>query len=201
MKKVLLMVLVLVTTSMVAQAQFALGLKAGVSSSKVDINDLKGSYTQIQEKDAITGYHVGAFTRLKIAGLLFQPEAILSSSGGKVEVTDTGSGTEVQTTEKFKFSRLDVPLLVGFSILNVARIQAGPVASVLMEGKFADQDLKNSLNKADWGYQAGIGFDFGNLTTDLRYENIKRDYTQGNNSFGIGNQQVILSVGFKIIGK
>lgn len=194
--------LVTLTTGMVAQAQVALGVKAGVSSSKVDIKDPKGSFAQLKEKDAVTGYHAGAFIRLKTGGILLQPEAVFTSSGGKVEVNNSQNGTNVQTTEKFTFNRLDVPILLGYSFFNVARIQAGPVASVLMEGKLADQSLKENLDKADWGWQAGLGFDIGHITADVRYERLKREYNNNQNgSFGVGNQQVIFSLGFKLLGK
>ena len=191
----------MLTTGLVAQAQIAIGVKAGASSSKVDIQDPKGSFENLKEKDAVTGYHAGAFLRLKALGLILQPEAVFTSSGGKVEVDNSGTGPTVKTTEEFKFNRLDVPLLLGYSLFNVARIQAGPVASVLINGKLADQNLEDNLNKTDWGWQAGLGFDIGNITADLRYERVKREYTNNANSFEVGNQQVIFSLGFKIIGK
>jgi hypothetical protein len=202
MKKILLLMLVMLTTGMVAQAQIAVGLKAGVSSSQVDVKNLRSSVAEFKAADDITGYHAGAFLRLKAAGLLLQPEAYFSSTGGKVQFTDTENGTNVQT-EKFTFNRLDVPLLVGLNLFNVARIQAGPVASVLVNGKFRDQKLEDYLNKSDWGWQAGVGFDIGNFTADLRYENVKRDYTNSsqNTSFDINNKQFILSLGLKLLGK
>ncbi|GEO04823.1 hypothetical protein AAE02nite_24870 [Adhaeribacter aerolatus] len=202
MKKTILLALFVFTTGVVAQAQVALGLKAGASSSQVDIKNLKSSVSEFKAADDITGYHAGAFLRIKAAGFMLQPEAYFTSTGGKVKVTDTDNGTTVQT-EKFTFNRLDVPLLVGFNFFNVARVQAGPVASMLVSGKFQDQKLEDYLNKSDWGWQAGVGFDFGNFTADLRYENVKRDYTNNtqNTSFNIDNQQFILSLGFKLLGK
>ena len=199
MKKIVLALLLLITSVGMAQAQFTLGVKAGVSSSNVDIKDPKNTLQQISSTDAITGYHAGAFMRIKAGGILLQPEAILSSTGGKVEVTNSG----ITTSEKFKFNRLDVPVLLGVSLFNVARIQAGPVASVLVNGKFKDQRLEDYMNKYDLGWQAGIGFDIGNITTDIRYERVNREFTGNteNGSFGVGNQQLILSLGFKIIGK
>jgi len=199
MKKAILALLMLITSVGIAQAQFTLGVKAGVSSSNVDIKDPRNTLQQFKSTDAITGYHAGAFMRIKAGGILIQPEAVLSSTGGKVEVTNDG----ITTTEQFKFNRLDVPVLLGVSLFNVARIQAGPVASVLVNGKFKDQQLKDYMNNSDLGWQAGIGFDIGNLTTDLRYERVNREFTgtNQNGSFGVGNQQLILSLGFKIIGK
>lgn len=201
MKKVLLIFLVMLATGMVAQAQVALGVKAGVSSSKVDVKNVKNNLQQFKEKDNITGYHLGAFLRVKAGSLLIQPEGLFSSSGGEVAFTRDENGTTVETSEKFKFNRLDVPLLLGISVLNIARIQAGPVASVLVSGKFNEESLESYMDEADFGWQAGIGFDVGNVTADLRYERVKREYTNQGNSYDVGNQQVIFSLGFKLLGK
>jgi hypothetical protein len=43
--------------------------------------------------------------------------------------------------------------------------------------------------------------DIGKLTADMRYERVKREYTDQGSSFDVGNQQLILSLGFKIVGK
>jgi len=199
MKKIVLALLLLITSVGIAQAQFTLGVKAGVSSSNVNVKDPKNTFLQFKSTDNITGYHAGGFMRFKAAGLLLQPEAIFSSTGGKVEIADGG----VTTSEKFKFNRLDVPVLVGVNLFNVVRLQAGPVASILMNGKFKDQRLEDYMEKYDLGWQAGIGFDLGNITTDIRYENVNRKFTgeDSSGSFGVGNEQIILSLGFKLIGK
>ncbi len=184
-------------TGLAANAQFALGVKAGLSSSGVDVKNFKSTMTQLKDDANITGYHGGVFVRAKRNNIFLQPEAYLTSSGGKVEVSD---GANV-TVEKMKFTRLDVPVMVGYSVLNILRIQAGPVASVLLNGEFRTDDLDQYMNKTDWGYQAGIGLDIGNITADLRYEDIKRKYENQNTSFEVNNRQIILSLGFKLLGR
>jgi hypothetical protein len=201
MKRTVLIFLVCLAGGMAAQAQVALGLKGGISSSHVDVKNVRNTITQFRDKEDITGYHLGAFLRFKTGNLVIQPEGVFSSSGGKISIIETENGTEVETTEKFKFTRLDVPLLVGLRLLNFARIQAGPVASVLLRGELGDQDLESYMDNADFGWQAGIGFDIGHVTTDLRYERVERKYTNPDSGFDVGNQQLILSLGFKLLGK
>jgi hypothetical protein len=180
-----------------ANAQFAFGVKAGLSSSGVDVDNFKNTLTQLKDEDNITGYHGGIFLRAKRNNIFLQPEAYLTSTGGKIEVTD---GANV-TVQKMQFTRLDVPVMVGYSFLNILRIQAGPVASVLLNGEFNKDDIDQYMNKNDWGYQAGIGLDIGNITADLRYEDIKRKYENQTTSFDVRNRQVIFSVGFKVFGR
>ncbi|CAM3588286.1 porin family protein [Pontibacter korlensis] len=179
---------------------FQAGVKAGVSSSNVRLSDIQNDPMQYAKADNITGYHVGAFTRLQILGLLLQPEAILSTSGGKVEVTDNSSSTSVHV-EKFRFNRLDVPLLVGLNFLKVARVQAGPVASTLLTAKQEGRSIKDYYDSSDWGYQAGLGVDIGTLTLDVRYERINRDFTNTSQqtSGKVKNEQFLVSLGLKLI--
>ena len=52
-------------------------------------------------------------------------------------------------------------------------MQAGPVASILIDYKIEDAlqvPLEVDYNTSTIGYQAGIGLDIGNLILDLKYE-------------------------------
>ncbi|WP_210489199.1 porin family protein [Rufibacter aurantiacus] len=200
MKKIILFVAFLSFTSLAAQAQgFTLGLKAGISSSNVDLKNPSANFTQFKEEGSITGFHAGVFTRFNVAGFLLQPEAVLSSSGGKFQVPNQdGTGTSVQ---EIGFTNIDVPILVGYKLLFL-RAYAGPVASVLINSESDVQDYKDSFESADWGYQIGAGVDISRLTADVRYERLKRAYTDPNNgNVDFRNRQVILSIGYKLIGK
>ena len=199
MKKIFLLLLLVGTTGLAARAQFALGIKGGLSSSGVDVKNVKNTITQLKEADNITGYHLGAFTRVKVANFFIQPEAYFASSGGRLKEQDLQNNNV--NNIKARFNRFDVPVLVGWNFLKYGRIQAGPVASVLIGSRLDGQKTKDYLDKTDWGYQIGAGVDISNLTLDLRYENVKRAYTNQTSTFDLSNQQVILSLGIKLIGK
>ena len=199
MKKILFLLIMVLSATMAAQAQFTLGIKGGLSSSGLDVKNANNTMTELKDSDNITGYHLGAFTRVKISNMFLQPEAYFASSGGKLEQKDLQNNNVDEI--KARFNRLDVPILVGYNFLKVARIQAGPVASVLVNSKLGDQNVKSYLDNADWGYQIGAGLDISNLTLDVRYENVKREYTSQTSSFDMSNQQVIVSLGIKLLGK
>ncbi|MFD2248447.1 porin family protein [Pontibacter ruber] len=198
MKHILLTILACFAISMAAQAQLSVGIKAGIGASNVDVNEVKNNPWQYKDSENITGYHAGAFARLQILGIFVQPEAVLSSTGGKVDFFN--DQTAETTTEKFKFTRLDVPLLAGINLFNVARVQAGPVASVLLSARQEGKTMDNYLQEADWGWQAGVGVDISRLTLDLRYERVNRNYTNDaqQSSYELANKQVLLSVGYKL---
>lgn len=201
MRKTILTMIAVLAISITAQAQlFQAGVKAGVSSSKVKLSDVQNSPQQYATADNITGYHAGAFVRLQLLGLLLQPEAILATSGGKVEVKDDPNSTLVRV-EKFKFDRLDVPLLVGFNFLRVARVQAGPVASMLLTARQEGRTIKDYYDNSDWGYQVGLGVDIGSITLDARYERINRDFTNTSQLTDgkVRNEQFLVSLGLKLV--
>ncbi|ALJ00966.1 porin family protein [Rufibacter tibetensis] len=199
MKKAFLLAAFLFFGGLAAQAQdvFTLGLKAGVSSSNVDFKNPSSSFEQFKEKESITGFHAGAFARLNVLGFLLQPEAVLSSSGGKFSMPDSNGGTSVQ---EIGFTNLDLPIMVGYK-LAFLRAYAGPVASVMIKTDSDLEDYREAFNSADWGYQIGAGFDISRLTADVRYERLTRAYTDSNGSVDFRNKQVILSLGYKLIGK
>lgn len=199
MKKIAFIFVLLVGVGFTAQAQFTLGIKGGLSSSGVDVKNAKNTVNQLKDSDNIVGYHLGAFTRVKVSNFFLQPEAYFSTSGGKLEQADIQNNTVEEV--KARFNRLDVPLLVGVNFLKIARVQAGPVASVLVGSKIGDQRIKDYLDEADWGFQVGAGLDISNFTLDVRYENINREYTNQNSTFDLSNQQVIVSLGIKLLGK
>ena len=62
--------------------------------------------------------------------------------------------------------------MLGFK-LGSFRVNGGPVAHIHLsssDGLAELKDYKASFQSATWGYQAGIGLDFGRLGLDLRYE-------------------------------
>ncbi|QCR23538.1 porin family protein [Pontibacter sp. SGAir0037] len=200
MKSFLLTILAVITLHMSAQAQFSLGIKGGVSSSKVSIDGTDNT-SQYRDPQNITGYHGGLFARIQVASIFIQPEALFASSGGKITFMDQTTATPTNSEEEFKFSRLDVPVTVGVNLLNFFRVQAGPVASIMLnEYEGTDRSLESYKSKTDFGLQAGVGIDISSLTLDLRYERIKRNFTSSlSTDPSVLNEQFILSLGYKFI--
>ncbi|WP_197464038.1 porin family protein [Rufibacter sp. DG15C] len=199
MKKTFLLFVVFLAALSSAQAQFALGLKAGISSSTIDIKNASSNTEQFKEEDNITGFHAGAFARVQLGGFFVQPEGVFSASGGKVEIQEAVSGNK--TIEEMGFSHLDVPVLVGYNFMKVARVYAGLVASIMINSDFRDEEVDKYFDSADWGYQIGAGLDISKLTLDVRYERLTRTYADdAANKFDVAGKQIIFSLGYKFIG-
>lgn len=159
---ILLLFTLLLTGSLLAQ-DFSLGPKFGVSQAQIAVNG--DGYSTGNSK---LGYHIGMFARLGGASIFVQPEVLFTSTGGIV--IDDSNNAMMETN----FNRLDIPVMVGIKVAKFFRVQAGPIASILLDQSFGENPIAATqnidYNKATIGYQAGIGIDLGNLILDAKYE-------------------------------
>jgi len=173
------------------------GLKAGLSSTKINFEN-PGKIPV----DAETGFHFGVFARFGGASFFVQPELLITNTSGKFGINIPGfTNPNQQVTAEF--NRLDLPVMMGFRLFKVVRFMAGPIASLDMNSSF--KDAPNAIQNADFkkttlGYQAGVGFDIGNLTIEGKYESGLSDFTDNIATISTDNRvnQYILSVGFRI---
>ncbi|WP_025763624.1 porin family protein [Dyadobacter tibetensis] len=187
MKKLLLAVFA-ITLSLSASAQydpgFRFGVKAGANLSNINgSNDLSlnGNGSAFDFKDnenRSLGFVGGVFFRF---GKQFyvQPELLLSQKGGEFNVYRDGL-TNSEGKVDVGFTNLDVPVLLGVKIGKIFRVNVGPMASLRLSsnGKLGDSfdDFTGDNSDAQfkdklaYGYQAGVGVDFGRVSIDVRYE-------------------------------
>lgn len=163
---------------------FRFGVKAGANLSNINgSNDLSLSQTSsafnFKDNDNRSlGFVGGVFFRFG-KNFYVQPEFLLSQKGGQFNVYENG----VQNADgkvDVRFSNLDVPVLFGVRIARILRINVGPMASLRLSSNGKIGDSFNDLtgdnanaefkNRLAYGYQAGVGVDFGRLSVDVRYE-------------------------------
>jgi hypothetical protein len=182
MKKTYLLILLGLFVGFSAQAQIKFGAKAGVTSASINADqtieaaaDEDYDQLKVQGQEAtVNGFQAGIFGRISIASLYVQPELLFSRSVTEVQIQEV-TGETVQNTfnENQKFNKLDIPLMAGWKF-GPARIQLGPVASIVLSNQSAIEAVTNyeeEFNKATWGYQVGAGLDLLNtLTLDVKYE-------------------------------
>jgi hypothetical protein len=191
MKKLIIIVLS-VFLALPAFSQINFGIKAGLSTTSVTMNDLKTltsgqtSYTVEKLEGANYGFHAGVFLRLAISKLYIQPELLFSNRTN--EYTVTNLQTQVADVVKQSFNKLDIPVMVGLKF-GPFRVNAGPSASLLINSPkdlISDPDFKSMYANMTFGYQAGVGLDlFKKLTIDLRYEgSLKKFQNEIENALG-----------------
>jgi len=218
MKKIILIAVIGLFAGF-SYGQLGFGIKGAITMSKLS--------TDIKDYDEAlkAGYQLGAFVRLG-KKLHLQPEMYFTAKTGKFEFdytrinpNDTSVTITSAVSQKMKLSTIDIPILVGLQIAKLPtlkiRLQAGPVASIVVNKKFnvqfdgIDQEddaspiIKDDFSNVNWAAQFGAGIDFLFLTADIRYElglnniykapeNTTEDPTMKNNLF-------FVSVGWKIL--
>lgn len=175
---------------------FSFGPKVGVSSTTLKFDD-----NEIEGGDQQTGFHVGAFARFGGAGFFVQPEVLFTQTSGDFTYNgfDPGGDPDFEAS----FNRLDIPVMVGFKFFKFMRIQAGPIASISLKTDIqnAGQAIQDvDTNSATFGYQAGIGFDIGNLILDAKYEGGLSGVVNSIAGYSTDQRinQWVLSLGFKL---
>ncbi len=196
MKKLLLIAALFLTIGTLQAQNFAFGPRAGISQTKISLK--KGNFTP---GDAETGYHIGLFARLGGGGLYVQPEVLYTQTSGSFVFNGPSPGNN--SSFSADFNRLDIPVMVGFKLFKILRVQAGPIASIDINSEIKDTfdviqevDFKSST----LGYQAGIGVDIGNLYLDAKYEGGLGSITDNIGMFETDQRinQWVFSLGFKL---
>lgn len=183
-KTVIVLLLSVVGYGAFAQAQVALGLKAGVNVAKLNNDDLESS--------SITAFHGGAFALFKFTAIGIQPELLFSQQGSKVEDI---SGDP----QDLKMSYMTIPVMVKFYLPGGFNLQAGPQFGFLNSAEFDGTDVKDSFKNSDMSLNLGAAWDapFG-LVLDARYNiglsDVSDDSTLGELKSGIFQ----FSLGYKI---
>ncbi|MEZ5069498.1 MAG: porin family protein [Bacteroidales bacterium] len=208
MKKILFVVLASCFVFQASQAQFfSYGIKAGVGFSSLKMDDITNisdgtDVYDLVTGEGVTGYHVGLQTQVNLAMIVIKPEVYFNAGGGTLDRVVQGGATEALNV---KFSRIDIPLLVGVKF-GPARINAGPVGSYVIS---EDSDLTSIepdftlfTNSMTWGFQAGIGLDIlKKVSLDARWEGslsrLGENLTIGSNDFALDARpnQFLVSLG------
>lgn len=207
MKRILFITLALTLFAYTSYAQlFTLGPKIGISSSKVRvIDDVEG----IASGDSEVGFHAGLFARVSILGFYVQPEALFTSARGNIVLEESVTGN-ARSVQELTYNKLDVPVMLGFKIGPLLRLNAGPTFSFILdqdireEGTSVVNDVRQNYNEANVGYQIGVGLDISKVIIDLRYENnlsaLGESVTFGGETFptDMRNRLIQLSLGYKL---
>jgi hypothetical protein len=195
MKHFLFLISAILLSYNVKAQDFSIGPKVGISTANINVTG-----DGFKTGDSTLGYHLGLFVRMGGNSIFIQPEFLYTNTGGSVIRTDIG-GTE--NTFDANFNRIDIPMMFGFKFLNVMRIQAGPIASILVDYKIEDAlkiPAEVDYSTSTLGYQAGLGLDVGNIIFDLKYESSLSKISKSSTAFQTDQRQnqIIFSAGFRL---
>lgn len=183
MKK-LTIVLLLLSGTLVSNAQFRYGIKAGANYSDFSVSTASSAIL-IQEVNAIPAWQGGFMVQYKLQDFSFQSELMYSVEGGDLLNTNPGSAKLSNlvgsgTTVAYRSQNLRIPLNFqygrDFGAVHLYAL-AGPFVSFLLSGKINGETSLWSAVQDEWGFNKvdlGLGFGCGaelkNLQLTLRYD-------------------------------
>ena len=193
------------------QAQFRAGIKGGVnffdvSAPALSLVDEGGvaAYSLGIDKTKI-GVHIGFFFQGEFGPVFVQPEVVFNSQGVDYRITDLQDPGMMSERRDETYQTLDFPLILGLKFGPV-RIGGGPVGHLFLNSNsdlddFFGDAYSASFNTLEWGWQAGLGFDFWKLHIDGRYEGNFNNF--GNHMSFYGNDyefddtasRIVISIG------
>ena len=149
-----------------SQARFELGAKLGANISSASIGG--GDFSA----NSFTSIHGGLFTLLKIGNIGIQPELLFSRQGTELSISTSPDPIQ------YKFSYLNVPILIKFYLPLGINFQGGPQIGFLQDTEIKGDTanvmktfnvIKKFLDN-DFAIALGLGWDapFG-LQFNIRY--------------------------------
>lgn len=205
MKKIVGFILGMLLVAGIATAQsFDLGIKGGYVYSNIKDKDLEGLKTE-----GNSGYLVGLFARVGGDVWFFQPELQY-----RVRTSDVVSASDAVNNAfgkdnkvEVELKTLDIPLQVGYTILDLPMFRLAAHAGPTISFKLADDTtIKNEAKNFDidkltdyksfvWSGQVGLSADISRFVIDLSYEKGFSDVAEG----GLGKNDLFLAtVGVKL---
>jgi hypothetical protein len=174
MKRLAVLTLFAILFATGAGSQVRFGLRGGINMAYFDAREISvaDEYRIETLRNTNIGFHGGLMAQVSFFGIFLQPELLLSSVGNEVRVEDMTQNGLVRSVREQKFTKLDIPVLVG-KRFGPVRFGIGPVGTIMLntDSELSDHPhINEDYNAATFGYQIGAGLDIAFLAIDLKYE-------------------------------
>ena len=169
---------------------FQLGPRIALSSSRIKLDT---NFPEYYNPKFSFGAQIGVVGRMQLPIVYIQPELLLTTSGIKYTNSDTDYS--------LRYSKLELPIMVGTTVMGIGRIQLGPIISLLINARENSVNVSKDYERLTVGLQAGIGVDIYKFILDLKYETNLSPI--GKKLYGIPTDYrqhlLILSIGMNLI--
>ncbi|WP_221393792.1 porin family protein [Dyadobacter sp. NIV53] len=143
MKKLTILSLMLLASTISFSQSFSFGPKAGINISNYTGGNI--------DSKALVGYHIGGMLNYGFGNVFsIQPEVLFSTQGAKVN-----NGGE---KNDFKISYVTVPVMLKLKASGGFYFEAGPQIGFRTSSDIPDQTINNFAKGLDLSLGAGIGF-------------------------------------------
>lgn len=150
------------------------GIRAGASGRYSDFGSANVQGSTLSTSPRI-GFNVGIYTDIKLfgfgssessaSGLYIRPEGVFTMTG--LDVSSSGG-----QSCRARMQSVDIPVLISVKV-KFFRIYAGPTLTAMDKNKTLGADgMDLSTIRPFVNYAAGVGFDMGMFTVDMRYDGV-----------------------------
>jgi hypothetical protein len=199
MKNPFILIVIFSLSLLTANAQLEFGLKGGLSGSKLNLSE-KPSFGYSNESNNTINFGIYSRLLIPIVGIYIQPEVIFNSRASNFKVLN-------EPAFFHKANYVDIPVLVGFRFLKLARVYGGPNFQILTKQLTEIPSnnpnyVKNELSKRSTGFQLGVGADLARLRVDLKWDfnnaSMGSPFTYKGNTPELTSRLITVQIGFKL---
>lgn len=164
-KKSIAFLIILITTLTTLNAQSSWGIKGSLLyNSNGELIDEAG--TIIDNKGSgESGFNIGVYGRLDLGPIYIRPELVYSQASSEYVINP-----EIGTTESYKMSSIDLPVLVGIRIIGPLNLLAGPAFKFITNNELKGLEYDNIDKGVTVGLNIGVSANIGRFGFDVIYD-------------------------------
>lgn len=202
-KKNVLFSIVFLATLFLVNAQSGYGIKAGISyNSNGELKEFTQDVTNAYEDGGKgkSGFNIGFYGKLDLGPIYLRPELVYTKTTSEYKL-NTGS------TEDYKISKLDIPVLVGIKLIGPLNVFAGPAFQYYLDNDLKGISISDVENEFSVGLNIGASIELGRLGIDVRYERglseNEANWSNASETFTLDSrpEQIIFSLSYSLSKK
>lgn len=164
----------LLSTQLAAQERYSTWWQAGpivkLMSARMNIDS---DLIDLSAAEAEVGYQFGAFARINVQNVFFQPQVLIAKTRSQLVFKDYDGVTGFNPRADFEFNTINIPVDIGFRFGKL-RAFMGPNLSLLLSGErsFLNEveNTSEQFNRSGVLWHFGLGGDFDRFSFDVQYE-------------------------------
>jgi hypothetical protein len=148
MKKFLVVAVLFIAVSGMAQKPFKFGIKAGAN-----LSNFNGITASNVESKMLVGFYAGGYLKFNFTKLFsLQPELLFSNQGATIE-----SGT---STHDYKVSYINIPVIAKVNFPGGMYVEAGPQVGFKVNENTTNNSINSFAKDLDLSVAGGLGYKF-----------------------------------------
>ncbi len=188
--RVFIIAAIALLSTLYVNAQFHVGIKAGVNAGKITGKSFKEEFNY--------SYLAGGFAEIGLGDKFsINPEVLFSQTTATTDTSFTNTLPDFKNDQvKAKLNYLSIPILVNMRLFGPLHIEAGPQFGILMnKDKRLLDNGKDAFKKGDFSMVGGASLHISAFRVAARYVIGLSDVSQVTNQDQWKNQALQLSVG------